>query len=355
MGQSIKSRRNSKSPQSAKPYPEFPLTAHPSGRWCKKHRGRQYYFGPIENWQSALERYHREWPYIIDGRSPPPVDVGEHCTIRDLANSFLTEKRSKLDSGELATSSFDDYHRTCRNLVDHFGKVRRVDDLRPDDFRRCRSELAQRLGTTSLKNEINRARIIFKYAFDTRLIDQPVNFGQSFDKPSAKMIRKARNDAGQRMFESHEVRATLDAVDDPQLKAMILLGMNAGFGNTDCSDFPRSAIEFDTGWIEFPRPKTEVNRRVPMWPETTEALKAAIDCRPNPKDEADADCCFVTIQGNRWTRIKRGIADSSRFSKVDTVGNHFRSLLKSLGINGRHRSEERRVGKECRSRWSPYH
>ena len=26
-----------------------------------------------------------------------------------------------------------------------------------------------------------------------------------------------------------------------------------------------------------------------------------------------------------------------------------------LGITGTTRSEERRVGKECRSRWSPYH
>ena len=26
-----------------------------------------------------------------------------------------------------------------------------------------------------------------------------------------------------------------------------------------------------------------------------------------------------------------------------------------LYVMGRHRSEERRVGKECRSRWSPYH
>ena len=25
------------------------------------------------------------------------------------------------------------------------------------------------------------------------------------------------------------------------------------------------------------------------------------------------------------------------------------------GIRGQRRSEERRVGKECRSRWSPYH
>ena len=29
----------------------------------------------------------------------------------------------------------------------------------------------------------------------------------------------------------------------------------------------------------------------------------------------------------------------------------YRGLMKKIG----HRSEERRVGKECRSRWSPYH
>ena len=30
-------------------------------------------------------------------------------------------------------------------------------------------------------------------------------------------------------------------------------------------------------------------------------------------------------------------------------------LAIKLNISDRHRSEERRVGKECRSRWSPYH
>jgi len=33
---------------------------------------------------------------------------------------------------------------------------------------------------------------------------------------------------------------------------------------------------------------------------------------------------------------------------VETAAGHFR-------INKQYRSEERRVGKECRSRWSPYH
>ena len=31
------------------------------------------------------------------------------------------------------------------------------------------------------------------------------------------------------------------------------------------------------------------------------------------------------------------------------------TLLESTGKAISHRSEERRVGKECRSRWSPYH
>ena len=32
-----------------------------------------------------------------------------------------------------------------------------------------------------------------------------------------------------------------------------------------------------------------------------------------------------------------------------------RSLILSAHGKGKYRSEERRVGKECRSRWSPYH
>ena len=31
------------------------------------------------------------------------------------------------------------------------------------------------------------------------------------------------------------------------------------------------------------------------------------------------------------------------------------TLISALGVNKTPRSEERRVGKECRSRWSPYH
>ena len=48
-------------------------------------------------------------------------------------------------------------------------------------------------------------------------------------------------------------------------------------------------------------------------------------------------------------------------NKIDQVPDEFKQLAKDFSENGfittslDNRSEERRVGKECRSRWSPYH
>lgn len=339
-----------------KPYEGFPLTPHPTGRWCKKINRQFHYFGSWRDdpdGKAALEQFNREWPYLSQGRTPPPVSAEHGCTVGDLVNAFLTSKKRKLESAELSPQSFGDYRKSAARLIKQFGKGRRVDDLHPDDFERFRKALAKRYGIVTLRNEINRCRVILKYASDQGMIDRPVIYGQSFDKPSAKMLRKARNAAGPRLFEADELRRILDALDgkpaavegedepltltaDPMLKAMILLGVNSGFGNTDIASLPQSAIDW-SGWIEFPRTKTEIPRRVPLWPETVEALRKAIDIRPEPKDRADADLCFITVQGNRWVRTTRSQSkpDKHLYVTVNTIAGRFGALLKRLRINGR--------------------
>src|SRR5258708_38071992 len=44
-----------------------------------------------------------------------------------------------------------------------------------------------------------------------------------------------------------------------------------------------------------------------------------------------------------------------RCSKAITLNDDMMSLWRMALMGLRYRSEERRVGKECRSRWSPYH
>ena len=61
----------------------------------------------------------------------------------------------------------------------------------------------------------------------------------------------------------------------------------------------------------------------------------------------------------RWKKSKNEI-ESRTYSELKNDTDSFANAIEKLGKKGQHiavigRSEERRVGKECRSRWSPYH
>ena len=108
------------------------------------------------------------------------------------------------------------------------------------------------------------------------------------------------------------------------VKAQILLGINAAFGNTDCGTLPLSAIDWTTGMIDFPRPKTGIPRRCVLWPETIQSLKDVLAVRPKPKNPAHDGLVFLTQRGLPWAKA---IHDSPLTKET-------RKLLDRLGING---------------------
>src|SRR5262249_22541141 len=161
-------------------------------------------------------------------------------------------KDALVDAGELTPRMWGEYKQVCDLLVRQFGKHRLVSDLGPDDFAALRKTLAKRWGPVRLGNAIQRIRTVFKHALDARLIGSPVCFGPGFARPSKKVIRLHRVAQGPKLFRADEVRRLLDAAD-AQLKAMVLVGINCGFGPADCAKLPRSALDLEGGWIDYPR------------------------------------------------------------------------------------------------------
>lgn len=289
----------------AKPHPDFPLTPHPTGRWCKKVRGKVRFFGPWRDPDGALAEWLRVKDDLLAGRKPRPKGQAAGVTVRLLCDSYLARKEQLRDNREIKPRTFDDAFKAALRVADAFGRDRVVTDLTADDFAELRAQLAKKLGPVALGIEIQRIRSIFKFGFDDGILDNPVRFGTGFAKPSRKVVRLESAKRGRLDLQAAEIRTLIDAAETA-MKAMVLLAVNCGLGNEDVGTLPKSGLSLTTGWLDFPRPKTGIIRRAKLWPETVDALTEAIAKRPKPKDPADDGFVFITRLGNPWGKVKAG-------------------------------------------------
>jgi integrase len=331
----------------AKPYPSFPLTPHNNGQWCKKIRDKVHFFGVWEDPDAALQNYLRVAEDLHAGRQPRATTLSEDgVTVKEVCNHYLTFQAQKVGVGDISPRWFEDCRRVVESFARSVGPGRLVSDLLPADFQQYRQRVIRHglnggpkgLGAHALTRCITVIRSVFKYAYEIDLIDKPMKYGKGLEKPSVRAKRKVRRASelanGKRLFTPSQIRAMLEAADIP-LRAMILLGVNGGFGNTDCARLPISAVDFDRAVVEFDRPKTGVERVVPLWPETLDALRQTIAKRPEPVGEEARDLLFITTFGRPWVRdIIHRSADNgiTKVVPVDKIGQEFDKILKKLGL-----------------------
>ena len=300
-----------------KPHTDFPLFAHAAGVWAKKSAASFTISVHGRTPTAPSSATSNQKDDLLAGRTPRTK--GDGLTVRDLVSRFLTGKQHLCDAGEITKRTFDDYHKTGERLLEVFGRDRLVADLAAYDFEQLRCHLAKTRKAVALGNEIQRVRMVFKYGYDAGLIDKPIRYGPTFKRPSKRVLRKARAVRGPKMLEANEIRSLIE-VAGTQMKAMILLAVNAGFGNHDCAILPIKVVDFKARCVKFPRPKTGIERRCPLWPETLVAVKAAIAARPTPKDVADGELVFITKYGQRWAKV----------TSTNPISAEFRKLLKEL-------------------------
>lgn len=290
-----------------KPSKTFPLFPHANGQWARKILGKVHYFGKWKDIDAALQRYRREHPHLFAG-AEPPITNG---TVASVVKTFLETKAAAVETGDLAQRSYDEYEKTCNIVGATLGRSKPVSEISREDLVRLRLQLVKgQKGKvrkpTSQKRYIGMARVLFNFISEE--LGQSIHYRKVLKMPPAKSLRAARNEVGEKLFTAAEINALI-ANAKPQLKAMILLGINCGFGNQDCSTLPIEQVDIAGGWHRYWRPKTQIARRCPLWPETTAALYAVI------KDRTEG-LVFVTKYGNPWEGKGRADPISYEFRKL---------------------------------------
>ena len=78
---------------------KFPLTLHPTGQYCKKIKGKLYYFGCDK--QQAFQRYLKQATYLHAGETPSFQESGSNTYLKDICNLYLEHQHSRVQAGEI--------------------------------------------------------------------------------------------------------------------------------------------------------------------------------------------------------------------------------------------------------------
>ena len=294
---------------------KFPLTLHPTRQYCKKIRGKLHYFGV--NKQEALRRYLEQASYLHEGKLPEAREANDSMFLKTLCNLYLEHQHSRVQAGEIKLRQVYDQTTFLRDFALNIGPNRTVSDTTTMDLQNYRRSLIkQGKSATRINNYISAFKAMYHWAEENELISNIPNL------TAIKKLPRPQN--SKQIFSADEI-AKLLSYASLRMKAMILLGLNCGFGCTDCAELLWEHVDLEVGRINFPRTKTGVNRYLPLWKETVDALGDL----PRINERV-----FNTKENHKVVRIVEKIDKSgtTKVVKCDNVSREFAELMRRAAI-----------------------
>ena len=236
---------------------KFPLTLHPTGQYCKKIKGKLYYFGSDKH--IALQRYFEQAAYLHTGRfekSFADKSYKKDLSVKTLCNLYLDHQDSRAKIGEIKWRHLNDQTAILRSFVLFLGSNRLVSDVSTMDLQNYRNKLIKmNRAANTINNLIATIKAMFNWALDNEVIESC---------PKLKAVKKIPISKKERStFDVQQIRQLLENATI-QMKAMIWLGLNCGFGCTDCSELKWAHLDLGAGRVNFPRGKTGIGRNLPL-------------------------------------------------------------------------------------------
>ena len=294
---------------------KFPLTKHPTGQYCKKIKGKLYYFGSDKS--QALERYLEQAHCLHTGEPANTGSRTDNLSIKTMCNLYLDHLMSRTAIGELRPRHVPEKTLLLRAFAKFVGPDQLVSAVSILDLQNFRTRLIRAgLSGNTINCYLAAVKAMYNWAFDNEVIGR---------LPRLRAVKKLRSHKIERpTFTASQIWKLLENAR-VQMKAMIWLGLNCGFGCTDCAELKWKSLDLENGRVAFPRGKTGIDRNLPLWPETIKALKEL---------PISGELVFYTKRGNPWVTYKRVVGKDGRvkYTRTDSVTRAFSDLMKKTGI-----------------------
>ena len=295
---------------------KFPLTLHPTGQYCKKIQGKIYYFGADK--KQALERYLDQATYLHGGRNLIQKASNGNMALKDLCEFYLKYQRAKVQANDLTAKHHNDQISSLKKLTSFLGQDRKIKNVSTLDLQNYKRKLQASYGSMHRLNlHISIMKAMFHWARKNDILENIPNIDAI---SRGKIIHQERF-----TFDSQQINKLL-ATADVKMQAMIWLGLNCGFGCTDCAQLKWKDLDLENSRVKLARNKTGVPRNLPLWPETIQALKKV------PKS---GKLVFYTSKGHTLIRtlLKSEDNGDSKYTTINFVTPRFSRLLKKTGIH----------------------
>lgn len=297
--------------------------------WYKTIDGRKRYIAKPMSLERVLQilpaRLAEIKGQIVE--RPTRLSVGD-TTIENLIEMFLAHLWQRHTTGaprKLARRTYDDYGNTLSRFAQVVGPDSMAMAVDTDWFSKF-ARTINRKAVTSRRRDIIYLTAFFNWAGPGRhslnFYKQPVNFGPDLVKPEESAIRESLA-ASSKLYTPEQFFDAMMAVRGcPLLYAAGLLGLNCAFYASDVTAIEEADFDLETSQHTFPRPKTKIERKCYLMPETVHAIRLYLASRP--QRVAGVGRMFVRDDGGAFNVRRDNGPTGASFG--DTVGAYWREI-----------------------------
>ena len=225
---------------------------------------------------------------------------------------------SRVLADGLTAKHYSDQVASLHRLVAFLGGVRRIDAISTMDLQTYKRRLRRAYGSAHRLNlHIGVMKAMLHWARKNDVVE---------NTPNIDAVSKSKIIHQERLIFDAEQIARILAAANAKMQAMIWLGLNCGFGCTDCAKLEWKNLDLDQSRVVLPRHKTGVPRNLPLWPETVQALRLLPRSGP---------LVFYTREGHPWIRtyLRTGSNGTNKHTTVNAISSMFARLLNKIEMH----------------------